>query len=166
METHRNACTQGARPGGPSILISGVVILILTAAFITACSSTSRIDPRLEAVNLYRYQGLRDELIVEAPKLSASVVKPGDTIIVEIKLTLLSPQKEKRFKVTEVTTLTGPDLAVELQRQETEREQGSHISTIRVKVPRELPPGAYTLITIVATEEQQIKQKGTFKVEK
>ena len=166
METRRDERIQRARPWGPSIPLSIAVILILGSAIITACSTTNQIDPRKEAVSLYRYQGLRDELIAEAPKLSVSVVKPGDTITVEITLTLLSPHKEKRFKVTEVTTLTGPDLTVELQKQETEKDQGSHISTMRVRVPRELPPGVYTLVTTVATEEQQIKQKGTFRVER
>ena len=165
METHEDARIQGARPWGQAMLFFATLIVVLGASIITGCSA-GKIDPRKEAVKLYQYQELRDELIVEAPKLSVSAVKPGDTITVETKITLLSPQKEKRFKVTEVTTLLGPDLTVELQKQETERDQGSHISTIRVKVPKEIPPGAYTLVTTVATEEQQVKRKGTFRVER
>ena len=161
---HGNTRIQGARPGMPSNLFFAVVLLILGAAVITACSTAP--DPRKEAVGLYRYQGLRDELIVEGPKLSASMVKPDETITVETKITLLSPQKEKRFKVTEVTTLLGPDLTIELQKQETERGQGSNVSSIKIKVPKELPSGTYTLVATVATEEQQVKKKGTFKVER
>jgi hypothetical protein len=93
-------------------------------------------------------------------------VKPGDTLTRELKITLLSPHKEKAFKVTEVNTLSGQGISMELYRRESARSQGTYTSTIQIVLPGDLPQGEYTLITTVATEEQQVKQKGTFRVKK
>ena len=121
-------------------------------------------EAREEAVKLYQYQGLRDELIVEPPALSTNMVKPGGKLSQELRITLLSPQKGKRFKVLEVTTLIGKGIDLKLARRESERPQGIYTSTLQVLIPRDLPAGDYTLVTIVATEEQQYRKTGTFRV--
>ena len=139
------------------------LLLILGMGF-AACTIHQSLDQRGEAVRLYRYQGLRDELIVDSAKLSAVTAKAGDRITREVTFALLSPQREKKFQVTEVVTLTGPSLAIELSKQESERLQGSHVSVIQVMVPKDLPPGIYTLITRIATEEQEITKKTNFQV--
>jgi hypothetical protein len=115
---------------------------------------------------MYRYQGLREELIVEPPILSSSVVHPGDMMGVELKVTVLSPQKEKRFRVLEVMTLSAADVRIELFRQESERPQGLHVSTRQALIPKDLPPGDYTLVATVAAEDQQIRKRAGFVVRK
>jgi hypothetical protein len=141
-------------------------VLLGLTVLIAACSLTHPLDIRDEAVRTYRYPGLRDELIVEPPKLSPATLNPGGKITREIKVTVLSPEKNKRFNVTETTTLSGSGLSIVLSRQESERLQGSHISTIHVTLPKDLPPGPYTLFITVATEDQQVRQKGDFWVVK
>jgi hypothetical protein len=121
---------------------------------------------REAAVQMYRYQGLREELIVEPPILSSSVVRPGDMMGVDLKVTVLSPQKEKRFRVLEVMTLSAADVRIELFRQESERPQGLHVSTLQVLIPKDLPPGDYTLVATVAAEDQQIRKRAGFVVRK
>ncbi len=140
--------------------------LMFLSLAICACSTLLPPDQREEAARRYRYQSLRDELIVEPQKLSAATVRPGERIAREVAFTLLSPQKEKRFKVTEILTLSGPGLTVELSRQESDRAQGLHTSTLQVMVPKDLPSGVYVLTTTIATEEQQMTQKANFQVEK
>lgn len=163
MNTNRAEVRHQGHPRAVILLLSAFVWATI---LLVSCSTVKEIDSRKEAVTLYRYQGLRDELIVEAPKLSPSIVRPGSTITREIKITVLSPQQDKRFKVTEVTTLSGSGLSLELSKQTSEKTQGSYVSTIQVTMPKDLSPGAYTLITTVSTEDQQMKQRGTFQVEK
>jgi hypothetical protein len=142
-----------------------IAFFLLASTFcFAACAALQPLDQRGEAAQLYHYQGLRDELIVESPKLSTVNARPGDKITREVAFALLSPQREKKFQVTEVITLTGPGLAVDLSKKEWEEAQGSHISTIQVTVPKDLPPGIYTLVTRIATEEQQITKRTSFQV--
>jgi hypothetical protein len=154
--------------GKISPLRGGLLLCLLLASGLGlgACALTQPLDQRSEAVRLHHYQALRDELIVGPPKLSAPTAKPGDKLTREVTFTLLSPQKEKQFRVTETVTLTGAGLAVELSKHDWEKPQGSHVSTIQVIVPKDLPPGVYTLITKIGTEEQQITKKTDFQVVK
>jgi hypothetical protein len=139
--------------------------LFLTALlFLWGCAAMGPPDQRDEAARLYHYQGLRDELIVDTPKLSSLTAKPGETLTREVTFALLSPHKEKQFQVTETVTLAGAGLAVELSKRSWEKSQGSHSSTIQITVPRDLPAGNYTLVTKIGTDEQQITKKTDFRV--
>jgi hypothetical protein len=154
------------RQSGRPNCLTVIPVLVSLALLVSACALTRPPDMREEAVRAYHYPGLRDEIIVEPPKLSPPTVNPGGKITREIKLTVLSPEKNKKFNVTETTTLSGSGLSIVLSRQESERPQGSHISTIHVTLPKDLPPGLYTLFTTVATEDRQVRQKGDFRVVK
>jgi hypothetical protein len=148
-----------------------IFFFIFLQLIITGCSTVpgSKVEElrlREAAVQMYRYQGLRDEVIVEPPKLSSGTVSPGDKLSMELKITVLSPEKEKQFKVLEVMTLSGADVLVELIRQESERPQGLHFSTFQFLIPKDLPPGSYTLVISVAAEDQQITKRIGFQVKK
>jgi hypothetical protein len=155
---------------GKRILTRKKFLVVLLSIFLvfsfTACSTFQEVGPREEAARQYRYPGLRDELIVEAPKITPPIVNPGGTLTQELRVTLLSPQKEKAFKVMEVNTLSGEGLSLELHKKESAKSQGTYTSTIQIVLPGDLPQGQYTLITTVATEDQQVRQKGTFRVQK
>ncbi|HEY3275771.1 MAG TPA: hypothetical protein VGJ94_04055 [Syntrophorhabdaceae bacterium] len=138
--------------------------MLLSFFGIGACALFQSPDPRTEAVRLYQYQDLRDELLVENPKLSAVTAKPGDKLTREVTFALLSPQKEKKFHVTETVALAGQALLIELSKQEGEKTQGSHVSTIQITVPKDVPPGTYTIITRIGTEEYQVTKRTEFQV--
>ena len=123
-------------------------------------------DAREEAIRVYRYQGLRDELILEQPKLSSTTVGSGKKLTIWFRYTLLSPGNNMTFKVTESTSLSGSGLSLVLSKHESVKPQGTHSSTIQVVVPADLPPGVYGLTITVATEEQQVKKTTVFQVEK
>jgi hypothetical protein len=48
---------------------------------------------RETAVKEYRYQGLRDELIVEKPVVSPDTVSRGGEVVRDVRFTILSPEK-------------------------------------------------------------------------
>jgi hypothetical protein len=119
---------------------------------------------RDSAAQRYRYQALRDELIVEKPVLSADQVSPGGQLNQETRYVVLSPDRKKLFKVLEVTVLSGPGILIELSRKETEKSQGTHVSTLQLTIPNDLPLGLYTLVTTISTPEQSFKRTVTFQV--
>jgi hypothetical protein len=146
-----------------------ILFFVSLQLVLTGCSTgpeTGEGDLRRAAGLMYRYQGLRDEVIVEPPTLSSVAFSPGDMIGVELKVTVLSPQKEKRFKVLEVLALSAADVRIELLRQESERPQGLNTSRRQVLIPKDLPPGDYTLVATVTTEDQQITKRVGFVVKK
>jgi hypothetical protein len=146
-----------------------ILFFVLLQFVLTGCSTvsgTGEAGLRGAAVQVYRYQGLRDEVIVEPPTLSSVVVRPGDMMGIELKVTVLSPQREKRFKVLEIMALSAADVRIELLRQESERPQGLHVSTRQVLIPKDLPPGDYTLVATVSAEDQQITKRVGFQVKK
>jgi hypothetical protein len=146
-----------------------IFFLVLLQFILTGCSTAPKIGEtglREEAVQAYRYQGLRDEVIVEPPTLSSVAVSPGDMMGIELKVTVLSPQKEKRFKVLEIMTLSAADVRIELVRKELERPQGSYVSTFQVLIPKDIPPGDYTIVATVSAEDQQVTKRVGFQVKK
>jgi hypothetical protein len=162
MTELREGCEQNRAP--LRSVFPALCLLVAWSAGFAGCAAFRPLDERGEAIRHYRYQGQRDELIVEPPKLSTTAAKPGELLTREVTFALLSPQRERKFPVTETVTLTGPSLVVELSKQESEKPQGSHISTIQLTVPKDLPPGVYVLITRIGTEEQQVTRKTPFQV--
>jgi hypothetical protein len=121
---------------------------------------------RAAAIKEYRYQELRDELIVEEPRLSPGTVSKGGELVRDVRFVLLSPEPTKTFMVTETAVLSGAGISLELFRKEGRKRQGAHESTLRIVIPKDLPPGDYTIVTTVATEVQSYKQRSAFKVVK
>ena len=145
------------------------LVFLLLQIILAGCSTVQEAGDsalRDTAVKTYRYQELRDELIVEPLKLSPGVVSPGDMMSVELKFAVLSPQKEKRFKVLEILTLSAADVRIQILRQELERQQGLHVSMHRILVPKDIPPGDYTLVATVSAEDQQVTKRAGFLVKK
>ncbi len=145
------------------------LFFLLPQLILIGCSTvpgTGDSGLRDAAVKMYRYQGLRDELIVEPLKLFPGTVSPGDMMSVELKFTVLSPQKEKQFKVQEVLTLSAADVRIQILKQDMERPQGLNVSTHQVLIPKDIPPGDYTLVATVSAEDQQVTKRAGFLVKR
>ena len=148
-----------------------ILFFVFLQILLTGCSSfpegkIEEADLRDAAVQKYHYQSLRDEVIVETPTLSSGAVSPGDMLKMELKITVLSPQKTKRFKVLEVMALSAADVRIELLRRESERAQGLHVSTLQILIPKDIPAGDYTLVATVTAEDQQITKRVGFQVKR
>ncbi len=124
----------------------------------------SATDVRDEAAVKYNYKGAKDEVFVEPPNVSPNIVGPGDSITQTTQFAVLSPDKYKKFKVTEVVTLSGKDILLELSRKDSERPQGAQISTLQFTVPGGLARGAYKLIVAISIPGMERKQIGNFRV--
>jgi hypothetical protein len=155
---------------GPLALISLAFVLAVLfgcAGFqkrVDGLFGDSATDIRDEAAVKYNYKGVRDEVFVEPPTISPNIVSAGDTIIQTTQFAVLSPDKYKKFKVTEIVTLSGKDILLELSRKDSERPQGAQVSTVTFTVPSGLARGIYRLIATISIPGMERKQTGNFRV--
>jgi hypothetical protein len=135
-----------------------------TGSFLGGDSGERPMDSRDEAIGKYHYKGVKDEIILGSPSIIPDVVKIGDTATQTIQYAVLSPEKDKSFKVQEVVTLSGKGILLELSRKEIEKMQGTHISTVQFTIPKGLARGNYKLITTISTAGMEKKQTEGFRV--
>ncbi len=119
---------------------------------------------RDEAVVRYNYKGASDEVFVEPPSVSPNIASAGESIVQTIRFAALSPDAHKRFMVTEIVTLSGKNILLELSRKSAERPQGSQISSIRFELPGGLARGAYKLISTISIGTAEKRQSAHFRV--
>mgnify|MGYP001569195097 CR=1 FL=1 len=119
---------------------------------------------RQEAIRKYNYNGLKDELIIESPLITPNVVSPGTKIKHELQYTLLASQKGKNFKVSETVTLSGNEIQIELSKKESDKVQGTHVSTLQFVIPKDLNQGSYKIITVISMGAQKQVVTASFKL--
>lgn len=153
-----------------------IIVLVLIVFVLTGCTTmkkiagTSEQDPtqispqRDEAVRVYGYDGVRDMVFVETPTIMPPIVARGARLNRQLRFAVLSPDTTKRFRVTEVVTLSGGSISIELSRKETVRSQAIHISSLDFVIPRDLPRGDYKLITTIIAGKERKTVSGSFKV--
>lgn len=129
-------------------------------------TTTKQTSPRERALKKYGLKGIRESLIVESPVITPKVAKPGSKARQEVQFVLLSPEKEKHFKVCETIILSSDKDRFELVRRTSEKAQGIHLSTIEFALPRDLPLGKYRLITLIGNGLKEKSVTGTFLVKK
>jgi len=88
-------------------------------------------------------------------EVTASVIRPaaakaGTVVVAELAYTVLLPDPKKAVPmVLQRQLMNGAD-AFPLSRKTVQRPQGSHLSTLRVTLPADLPAGPYILVTTVS----------------
>ncbi|MBA4417360.1 MAG: hypothetical protein C0392_05560 [Syntrophus sp. (in: bacteria)] len=135
-----------------------------TGTFLGGDSGEQPMDSRDEAIGKYNYKSIKDEIILGSPSIIPDVARIGDTITQTMQYVVLSPEKNKSFKVQEVVTLSGKGILLELSRKEIEKMQGTHTSTVQFTIPNGLARGSYKLITTISTAGMEKKQTGSFRV--
>lgn len=108
------------------------------------------IGPRDEAILRYGFKGIEERIIAETPIISPSEVSPGERIRQELRYGLLSQSEEERFIVSESVTILIGNESLELLRQQSEKEQGIHLSAVHVTIPKDINPGQYQIITTLS----------------
>ncbi len=147
-----------------STTMARLVILLALVSIVSACAE-AKLGSREEAIRTHAYKGSRDEVFVEAPKITPTVVKAGDRLTLVLPFSLLAPQKETTFKVVEIVTMSGEGILMELSRRESEKPQGTHTSSVQLVIPGNLPRGKYTLTTTIIANGVEKKRIGSFAVD-
>jgi len=119
---------------------------------------------RAEAARRYNYDDRSNKLVVEAAMVAPQAVSRGGTFESTVQYTTLSPNNAEQVKLTEVRTLVSEQETVDLGQREVVRPQGTHTSTAKVSLPKDLPKGNYTLVTTISDGKDTRTAKAPFAV--
>ena len=133
----------------------GAVVGGLVGSYIDQQNAT-----RAEAAKKYQYDEKVAKLEVESASATPDRVAPGSAIDSSVQYTTLSPNKEQQVAITERRVLVGEQESFDLSERKVMREQGTHTSTAKVNLPKDLPKGSYTLVTTI-TDGQITKTSKT-----
>lgn len=119
---------------------------------------------RAEAARQYSYDSRSDKLEVESATLAPQAVSPGGTVNSTVRYTTLAPGTSQQVRLTETRALISGQESVDLGRREVVRQQGTHTSTAKVNVPKDLPKGNYILATTISDGKNTKTAKSAFQV--
>jgi len=169
-ETGKGAAV-GAVAGGIAGAILGDTKGAIVGAFAGAIVGAvignyydKQIASRVEAAQKYKYKAKEEKLEIEDSLIVPRDVTPGSTVEAHVQYTLLAPTEAQQLKVTETRILANGNERLELAKRGVLRAQGTHISTMRFTIPKDIEKGDYTLITIVSDGKQTRTAKSPFKV--
>ena len=119
---------------------------------------------RVDAAKKYSYDARSDRLEVENATLFPQTVSAGGTVDITVQYTALAPNTSQQVKLTVTRTLVNGQELVDLGRREVVRPQGTHTSTARVNLPKDLPKGNYTLVTTISDGKNTKTARNKFTV--
>ncbi|MGB0127387.1 MAG: glycine zipper domain-containing protein [Rhodocyclaceae bacterium] len=120
---------------------------------------------REEAARKYSYDAAAtDKLEIEGSTLNPQRAGRGTTVESAVQYTALAPNNGQQIRVTEVRTLVGNRETVDLGRREVVRAQGTHTSTMKFTLPRDIAKGEYVLVTTVSDGRNTRSARAPFTV--
>lgn len=109
-----------------------------------------QIASRAEAAQRYALAN-QPKLEVESSLNHPSRVAAGAAVESQVGYTVLMPASAQDVKVTESRVLVRGQDQFPLSKREVVRPQGSHLSTLKFTLPKDLPAGDYALVTTIAS---------------
>lgn len=109
-----------------------------------------QIASRAEAAQRYALSQ-QPRLEVESSTNRPDRVSPGTAVESQVGYTVLAPGSMADVKVTESRTLVRGSESFPLSSREVVRPQGTHLSTLKFTLPKDLAAGDYTLVTTVTS---------------
>lgn len=131
---------------------------------LNASQSGKQAGTREDAVLKYRYNGQREVIFAEPPVITPAVARPGDIIVSEFQYSVLAPQKNKSFLVSEVVILTSSRETMDLVKREAVKPQGTYVSTLQFTIPKDLDDGTYKIISSLSAGNVKRTVQGEFVV--
>lgn len=119
---------------------------------------------RAEAAKKYTYDARSEKLEVESVDVAPQKLNPGGTMEAAVRYTVLAPDSGKQVKLTERRTLVNGQDSFDLPAREVSRPQGTHTSTAKVTLPKDLAKGNYTLVTTISDGKNTKSSKTPFVV--
>ncbi|MEW6110356.1 MAG: glycine zipper domain-containing protein [Nitrospirota bacterium] len=119
---------------------------------------------RAEAARKYEYKAHEEQLEIEDVTIRPQEVTTGASVDASVLYTVLTPDERQNVKITEVRTLVNGKEKLELARREIVRTQGTHLSTMKFTMPKDIEKGDYTLITTVSDGKQTRTAKGAMRI--
>lgn len=123
-----------------------------------------QVASRAEAAQKYRYMAKEEKLEIEDSLVVPQNVALGSTAEAHVQYTILLPTEAKQIKITETRTLVNERERLELARREVVRTQGTHISTMKFTMPKDIEKGDYTLITTISDGKRSKTAKNALRI--
>ena len=119
---------------------------------------------RAEAAQKYEYTAKDEKLEIENSSIVPEEIASGSTVESRVQYTVLAPAETKQIKVTETRILANGNERLELAKREVVRAQGTHISTMKFTMPKDIEKGDYTLISTISDGKRTKTAKSLLKV--
>lgn len=103
-------------------------------------------------------------LFIEGSFVATKTVSPGSTVEANIQYTLLASEDSQQIKITETRILSSAEKTVEVDKREVVRMQGTYVSTIKFKLPDDMPRGYCILYTTIYIERYAKSAKAVINV--
>jgi hypothetical protein len=145
--------------GGGSIgtLILGNLGGFIVGSFIADAGTLTFIEyedqqvgSRKNGLKRYVLKDKRARLFIEGSSVEIKHVGNSSKVEAHIQYTLLAPSDIEEINIIEKRILSFANESLELDTREIIRKQGTYISTMKFKLPKDMPKGSYTLLTTVS----------------
>jgi uncharacterized protein YcfJ len=122
---------------------------------------------RDQAMQKYTPEGevRESSLTIEDANVAPTPVKQGDKVKSTVQYTILEPDASQLATIIETRSLVSGDSEVKkLSERNVTRDQGTCMSTFNFKVPKDIEPGDYTLVTTVSNGAQKQTARSPFTI--
>lgn len=105
------------------------------------------------------------EVILPAPiQISPSAVRSGGRIFLKVTYTVSGLERGKSYPLTQIVSVIGQGQNTELLRRRIENVPGTHISYLRITLPKDSEPGQYVIISRFIAGDREASAKGVFRI--
>ena len=140
----------GAAAGGDSKSVAAGALAGAAVGAVISNYQDRQIASRAEAAQRYALAN-QPKLEVESNVNNPNRVAAGAPVESQVGYTVLMPANAQDVKVTESRVLVRGQEQFPLSKREVVRPQGSHVSTLKFTLPKDLPAGDYALVTTIAS---------------
>jgi len=119
---------------------------------------------REDAARKYRYTGREEKLEIDDSAVRPIEVAQGTPAEASALYTVLAPNPNQTVRITEIRTIVNGKERLELSRRDVVRGQGSHLSTMKFKIPEDMNKGDYSLITTISDGKQTRSSSAPVKI--
>ncbi len=123
-----------------------------------------KVASRAEAAKKYEYSAKEKKLAIEDSLITPKDVSPGTTVESSVQYTVLDPVETQNIKIIETRTLAKGKEMIELSKRDVMRAQGTHLSTMKFTMPKDIDKGEYSLITTISDGEQTKSSKSPINI--
>lgn len=122
---------------------------------------TWRTEKRAPLIDSYS----NSEFVSAAPiTIMPSAVRSGNRIFLRLSYTVFGTCRSKNYPITQILSVVGQGVNTELLRRKVEKPPGTHISYLRITLPKDGDPGQYVIISRFVAGQREASAKGSFKV--
>ena len=140
----------GALAGGDRTSVLAGAVAGAAVGAVIGNYQDRQIASRDEAARRYALDN-QPRLEVESHVNKPDRVSPGAAVESQVGYTVLAPGSAQDLRVTESRTLVRGSESFPLSKREVTRAQGTHVSTLKFTLPKDLAAGAYMLVTTVTS---------------